>query len=82
MQALHDAGVPSDPRVGPSATYGKDWLRAVHERQLQRLAQRRERDGTPGKRSAYGTSSLAGQRDYRSSDEDTRFARQAFPTHS
>jgi glyoxylase-like metal-dependent hydrolase (beta-lactamase superfamily II) len=44
--ALRDAGVPSDPRVGPSATF--DWLPGVHERQLQRLARRSERDGTPG----------------------------------
>ena len=48
VHALRDAQVPSDPRVGPSATYGKDWLPGVHERQLQRLAQRSERDGTPG----------------------------------
>jgi len=46
--ALRDAHVPSDPRVGPSATYGKDWLPGVHARQLQRLARRRERDRTPG----------------------------------
>jgi glyoxylase-like metal-dependent hydrolase (beta-lactamase superfamily II) len=44
--ALRDAGVPSDPRVGPSATF--DWMSGVHERQRQRLAQRSERDGTPG----------------------------------
>ncbi len=48
VHALRDAGVPGDPRVGPSATYGKDWLPGVHERQLQHLARRRERDGTPG----------------------------------
>jgi len=48
VHALRDAGVPGDPRVGPSATFGKDWLPGVHERQLQRLAQRSERDGTPG----------------------------------
>jgi glyoxylase-like metal-dependent hydrolase (beta-lactamase superfamily II) len=47
VHALRDAGVPADPRLGPSA-YGKDFLPAVHERQLQRLAQRSERDGTPG----------------------------------
>jgi glyoxylase-like metal-dependent hydrolase (beta-lactamase superfamily II) len=46
VQALRDAAAPSDPRVGPSATF--DWLPGVHERQLQRLAQRSERDGTPG----------------------------------
>ncbi len=48
VHVLRDAGVPGDPRVGPSATYGKDWLPGVHERQLQQLARRRERDGTPG----------------------------------
>jgi glyoxylase-like metal-dependent hydrolase (beta-lactamase superfamily II) len=48
VHALRDAQVPSDPRVGPSATYGNDWLPGVHERQLQRLARRSERDRTPG----------------------------------
>jgi glyoxylase-like metal-dependent hydrolase (beta-lactamase superfamily II) len=48
VHALGDAHVPSDPRVGPSATYGKDWLPGVHARQLQRLARRSERDPTPG----------------------------------
>jgi glyoxylase-like metal-dependent hydrolase (beta-lactamase superfamily II) len=38
VHALRDAGVPGDPRVGPSATFGKDWLPGVHARQLQRLA--------------------------------------------
>lgn len=38
VRALRDAGVPGDPRVGPSATY--DWLPGVHERQLQHLARR------------------------------------------
>jgi glyoxylase-like metal-dependent hydrolase (beta-lactamase superfamily II) len=45
VHGLRDAGVPSDPRVGPSATF--DWMSGVHEGQLQRLAQRTER-GTPG----------------------------------
>jgi glyoxylase-like metal-dependent hydrolase (beta-lactamase superfamily II) len=48
VHALRDAGVPGDPRVGPSASFGKGWLPGVHERQLQHLARRRERDGTPG----------------------------------
>ena len=48
VHVLRDAHALSDPRVGPSATYGKDWLPGVHERQLQRLARRSERDGTPG----------------------------------
>jgi glyoxylase-like metal-dependent hydrolase (beta-lactamase superfamily II) len=45
VHALRDAQVPSDPRIGPSATY--DWVPGVHARQLQRLAQRSRRDGTP-----------------------------------
>jgi len=48
VHALRDGDVLSDPRVGPSATYGKDWLVGVHERQLRHLARRREREGTPG----------------------------------
>jgi glyoxylase-like metal-dependent hydrolase (beta-lactamase superfamily II) len=46
--ALRDADVVSDPRVGPSARDGWDWVPGVHARQLQNLAQRGERDGTPG----------------------------------
>ena len=48
VHALRDAGVPGDPRVGPSAKDGWDWVAGVHERQLQQLARRRERNGTPG----------------------------------
>ena len=48
VHALRDTHVPSDPRVGPSAKSGWDWVSGVHERQLQRLARRSERDGTPG----------------------------------
>jgi glyoxylase-like metal-dependent hydrolase (beta-lactamase superfamily II) len=33
VHGLRDAGAPGDPRVGPSATFGKDWLPGVHERQ-------------------------------------------------
>jgi glyoxylase-like metal-dependent hydrolase (beta-lactamase superfamily II) len=47
VHALRDAGVSSDPRLGPSA-YGKDFLPGLHARQLQGLARRSERDGTPG----------------------------------
>jgi glyoxylase-like metal-dependent hydrolase (beta-lactamase superfamily II) len=39
MQALRDAQVPSDPRVGPSAKAGWEWVAGVHERQLQQLGQ-------------------------------------------
>ncbi len=48
VQALRAAQVPSDPRVGPSAMHGWDWVSGVHERQLQHLARRSERDGMPG----------------------------------
>ena len=37
VDALRDEGRPSDPRLSPSA-YGRDWLPAVHDRQVQRLA--------------------------------------------
>jgi glyoxylase-like metal-dependent hydrolase (beta-lactamase superfamily II) len=47
VHALRDADVLGDPRLDPSA-YGKDFLPGVHARQLQRLARRSERDGTPG----------------------------------
>ncbi len=48
VHALRDAVVLSDPRVGPSAKDGWDWVAGVHERQLLGLARRSERDGTPG----------------------------------
>ena len=48
VQALRDNRMVSDPRIGPSAKEGWDWVAGVHEGQLQGLARRRERDGTPG----------------------------------
>jgi glyoxylase-like metal-dependent hydrolase (beta-lactamase superfamily II) len=48
VHALRDTHVLSDPRIGPSAKDGWDWVAGVHEGQLQRLAQRSGRDGTPG----------------------------------
>jgi len=48
VHALRDSGVPDDPRIGPSAKHGWEWVSDVHAGQLQRLAQRSERDGTPG----------------------------------
>jgi glyoxylase-like metal-dependent hydrolase (beta-lactamase superfamily II) len=47
VQALHDGRTPDDPRVGPSATFGKDWLPGVHKWQLEQLAKKREQDGKP-----------------------------------
>jgi glyoxylase-like metal-dependent hydrolase (beta-lactamase superfamily II) len=46
--ALRESHVPGDPRVGPSAKPGWEWVSDVHNGQAQRLAQRSERDGTPG----------------------------------
>ena len=40
VQALRDAQDFSDPRVGPSAKPGWEWVSDVHEGQLQRFAQR------------------------------------------
>ena len=48
VHALRDAHVPSDPRVGPSAKPGWEWVSDVHNGQAQRLARRSEHDGTPG----------------------------------
>jgi glyoxylase-like metal-dependent hydrolase (beta-lactamase superfamily II) len=48
VHALRDAHVLSDLRVGPLAKDGWGWVADVHAGQLQRLAQRSERDGTPG----------------------------------
>ena len=36
--ALRDGRVPEDPRVGPAATYGRDWLPQMNEWQAQQVA--------------------------------------------
>ena len=46
--ALREGRAPSDPRVGPTAQPGWEWVSDVHNGQAQRLARRSERDGTPG----------------------------------
>jgi glyoxylase-like metal-dependent hydrolase (beta-lactamase superfamily II) len=38
VQALRDGRAPDDPRIGPTATFGKDWLPGVYEWQAQQLA--------------------------------------------
>jgi len=48
LHALRDADVLSDPRVGPSAEPGWEWVSDVHNGQAQRLAERNERGGTRG----------------------------------
>ena len=47
VQALRDGGVPDDPRIGPSAKEGWEWVSDAHAGQLQQLAKKREHDGTP-----------------------------------
>ena len=39
VQALRDNQEVSDPRIGPAAKEGWEWVSDVHERQLQQLAQ-------------------------------------------
>lgn len=46
LHAVRDSGTVADPRVGPSATFGQDWLPGLHARQLQQLAQLREHHTT------------------------------------
>ena len=46
VHVLRDGGVLSDPRIGPSAESGKDWLRELHERQRQQFAERTAHDRT------------------------------------
>jgi glyoxylase-like metal-dependent hydrolase (beta-lactamase superfamily II) len=46
--ALREGHTPSDPRVGPSAQPGWEWVGDVHNGQAQRLADRDERGGTRG----------------------------------
>lgn len=47
VQALRDNQVVSDPRIGPSAKPGWEWVSDVHDGQAQGLAQRSESGGTP-----------------------------------
>jgi glyoxylase-like metal-dependent hydrolase (beta-lactamase superfamily II) len=46
--ALREGHEPGDPRLGPSARPGWEWVSDVHNGQAQRLAERTERGGTPG----------------------------------
>jgi glyoxylase-like metal-dependent hydrolase (beta-lactamase superfamily II) len=47
VHALRDGRVPDDPRIGPTATYGKDWLLGVYEWQAQQIAEKTAHDRTP-----------------------------------
>ena len=48
VHALRDGHAPDDPRIGPSAKPGWEWVSDIHAGQAQSLARRSERDGTPG----------------------------------
>jgi glyoxylase-like metal-dependent hydrolase (beta-lactamase superfamily II) len=48
VHALRNGGAPDDPRIGPSAKPGWEWVSDVHAGQAQRLAPRSELGGTPG----------------------------------
>ncbi|MFD6091214.1 MBL fold metallo-hydrolase [Oerskovia sp. NPDC060338] len=48
LDALRDGTAPDDPRIGPSAKPGWEWVSDIHEGQAQSVARRRERDGPPG----------------------------------
>ena len=48
VHALRDGRAPDDPRIGPSATFGTDWLPGAAEWQRQQLAEQREHGATPG----------------------------------
>ncbi len=48
VQALRDGRDPDDPRIGPSAKPGWEWVSDIHAGQAQSLAERNERDATPG----------------------------------
>jgi glyoxylase-like metal-dependent hydrolase (beta-lactamase superfamily II) len=48
VHALRDGHAPDDPRLGPSAKPGWEWVSDIHAGQAQSLARRSERNGTPG----------------------------------
>ncbi|WP_409061986.1 MBL fold metallo-hydrolase [Streptomyces sp. SYP-A7185] len=48
MHALRDARDPDDPRLGPSAKPGWEWVSYIHEGQAQRLAHKDAPGGEPG----------------------------------
>jgi glyoxylase-like metal-dependent hydrolase (beta-lactamase superfamily II) len=48
VHALRDGHTPDDPRIGPSAKSGWEWVSDIHAGQAQSVARRSERNGTPG----------------------------------
>ena len=49
VHALRDGRAPDDPRIGPSAKPGWEWVSDIHEGQAERLARRRGAVGTAGR---------------------------------
>ncbi|ASR35818.1 MBL fold metallo-hydrolase [Prauserella marina] len=45
LHALRDGRFPDDPRIGPSAKPGWEWVSDIHEGQARRLARASESDG-------------------------------------
>jgi hypothetical protein len=64
VHALRNAAAPGDPRLGPSARPGWEWVTDVHERQLQGLARSSERTGRPASDApaAHGQPAAGGRR--------------------
>jgi glyoxylase-like metal-dependent hydrolase (beta-lactamase superfamily II) len=48
VHAVRDGQDPDDPRIGPSAKPGWEWVSDLHTGQAQSLARNSERDGRPG----------------------------------
>ena len=48
VHALRAGHAPDDPRLGPSAKPGWEWVSDVHDGQARRLAATSAHDGTPG----------------------------------
>ena len=46
LHALRDGRTPDDPRIGPSAEPGWEWVSDIHEGQTRSVARRNERAGT------------------------------------
>ncbi len=48
LHALRDGRVPDDPRIGPRAKPGWEWVSDIHEGQARSVARRAEHDATSG----------------------------------
>ncbi len=48
LHALRDGHTPDDPRIGPAAKPGWEWVSDIHEGQAQSVARRNQHDGSPG----------------------------------